>query len=304
MQNRQLQLLFHPVFFISLLILLVNDFYLKPELHNWFTGKLSDFSGLLAFTIFFSAFFYTRRLIICLCVATLFIWWKSSLSQPMIEFLAYNNIPIGRTVDYSDLIALPAIVLSLLIKPQKERLLLLQPILKVAICIISFFAFTATSYYRKFSIRPDLGNTIDYTRTYKTRFTKEEILQKLESFGIRYSIDSFTVAPLRFYGGSLIIETKDSVEENKIIIDADRKDTSVFFRINEMPFIEILNLSVGEDIIPKIRIRTYRNLKSNTIILESINPGEKYYDEYLRHSNKTKKRVQRLVENGLIKKLM
>ncbi len=46
-----------PVFLASLALLLVNDFYLKAQFGNWFTGKLSDFAGLIAFALFWSAVF-------------------------------------------------------------------------------------------------------------------------------------------------------------------------------------------------------------------------------------------------------
>ena len=48
-------ILISPGFVISLFLLLINDFYLKPELDSSFTGKLSDFAGLFVFTLFWMA---------------------------------------------------------------------------------------------------------------------------------------------------------------------------------------------------------------------------------------------------------
>jgi len=45
-------------FVICLGLLLLNDFYLKFEYHNWLTGKLSDFCGLFIFPVFWSAIFF------------------------------------------------------------------------------------------------------------------------------------------------------------------------------------------------------------------------------------------------------
>lgn len=48
LNDRQSLLLANPVFISSLLLLLLNDFVFKPVYHNWLTGKLSDFCGLIA----------------------------------------------------------------------------------------------------------------------------------------------------------------------------------------------------------------------------------------------------------------
>ena len=51
----------NPVFIISVLILITNDFYLKAAFHNDLTGKLSDFAGLFAFPFLFSALLYKNK---------------------------------------------------------------------------------------------------------------------------------------------------------------------------------------------------------------------------------------------------
>ena len=48
--------LYRILFLVSIFLLLINDFYLKYEYHNYLTGKLSDFPGLFAFSIFFQLF--------------------------------------------------------------------------------------------------------------------------------------------------------------------------------------------------------------------------------------------------------
>ncbi len=45
----------------ALVILLVNDYYLKATFSNWFTGKLSDFSGLLLVGLIVAAHFKRHR---------------------------------------------------------------------------------------------------------------------------------------------------------------------------------------------------------------------------------------------------
>src|SRR5438552_2623668 len=91
-------------------VLLLNDFVLKPALHNWLTGKLSDFAGLAAITIFLAAIWPHHVWRVGVSVALLFTFWKSPESQGLIDlFNAIAPIQIGRTVDWSDLAALTAV---------------------------------------------------------------------------------------------------------------------------------------------------------------------------------------------------
>ena len=49
------------MFLVAPGLLAANDWLRKPLLHNTLTGKLSDFAGLLAFTIFCNAVFPRQR---------------------------------------------------------------------------------------------------------------------------------------------------------------------------------------------------------------------------------------------------
>lgn len=94
-------------FAFSLLALLVNDAWLKSAYPGVVSGKLSDFSGIAVVSfLLFTAQPHRPHLVGGIIVAA-FAWWKSPLSQPAIDaanlFLPYH---IGRTVDYSDLVAL------------------------------------------------------------------------------------------------------------------------------------------------------------------------------------------------------
>ena len=65
MTDRKLNILASPGFVISLLLLLLNDFVFKTQFHNQLTGKLSDFAGVSAFSLFWAAFFPRRKTLIC-----------------------------------------------------------------------------------------------------------------------------------------------------------------------------------------------------------------------------------------------
>ncbi|WP_343558879.1 hypothetical protein [Sphingobacterium sp.] len=101
----RLKHLVSPLFIFFLVLLIVNDFFLKAAFHNAVTGKLSDFSGLFIFPIFWSAIFPRHKLSVFITTAVLFVFWKSNYSSGIIQFLK-PYFSIARTVDPTDLIAL------------------------------------------------------------------------------------------------------------------------------------------------------------------------------------------------------
>lgn len=91
----------------SLLVLLLNDFWLKSVWPGVITGKLSDFAGIALVTLLLLAVAPRNRWSVFAAIATGFTYWKSPLSQPLIQWLN-DGLPwqVGRVVDYTDLIAL------------------------------------------------------------------------------------------------------------------------------------------------------------------------------------------------------
>jgi len=138
-----------PAFVAALGLLVLNDFLFKPLFHDWVTGKLSDFAGLFALAIFCAAFWPRHRRLIGTALTAAFVFWKSGSSQPLIDWLnGFAPLPIARTVDYSDLWALPAVWLGL----RAERRM--QPwslpgAAQGALALFAAIAFTATSIARE-----------------------------------------------------------------------------------------------------------------------------------------------------------
>lgn len=108
------------LFTLFLGLLVVNDLFLKGLYPGWWTGKLSDFSGLLIFPIVvFALTGWKQKHIIWLTIGG-FLFWKSGLSQPLIDgWNAIMPVHLSRVIDYSDLIAL-------LMVPFSFRILLKQ----------------------------------------------------------------------------------------------------------------------------------------------------------------------------------
>ncbi|MDR2954408.1 MAG: hypothetical protein LBV43_04940 [Prevotella sp.] len=142
MEKNKLQ---HPLFIISVILLLCNDFYFKQAYGNVITGKLSDFAGLLAFPFFFSCLLPSWRKYIHILTAILFVWWKSSLAQPIIDVVNSVGIPVSRVVDFSDNIALISILISYLLLSKEIEFKKINTALSSVIVVVSSFSFMATS---------------------------------------------------------------------------------------------------------------------------------------------------------------
>lgn len=101
-------------FLLSLAALLLNDLWLKGLYPGFFTGKLSDFAGIALVALLLLACDPAHHWRTVAGIVLAFTWWKSPLSQSFIDaFNAMSHFPIGRVVDYTDLISfavLPSIV--------------------------------------------------------------------------------------------------------------------------------------------------------------------------------------------------
>ena len=141
----------------ALALLVINDFALKPLFHNALTGKISDFAGLFALALFAAAWCPRRRAACGGAIAVAFVWWKTEHSQAVIDWLnGVMPFAVGRTVDLTDFIALPAIGLGLWAAPRVESWPLPRRA-QVALAVIAPLAFTATSTVDHVSRRTTLA---------------------------------------------------------------------------------------------------------------------------------------------------
>lgn len=137
---KKLNRLAHPVFLVSLFILFFNDLILKTVFHNYLTGKLSDFAGLLAFPFFWSVLFPKRIKEIHIAVALFFVFWKSPFSEDFVDFFG-----LYRVVDFSDNIALMSILVSFWLLKQESVIYKVHPVFLKLIFLLSCLSFVATS---------------------------------------------------------------------------------------------------------------------------------------------------------------
>jgi hypothetical protein len=174
-KSPKLYLLKKNLFLIGILILILNDFYLKYSFPNALTGKLSDFSGLFIFPYFISIFFEKNASKIYLLTAIFFTFWKFEISQPFIDWISsFSNIAFYRTVDKTDLIAL--IVLPFSYQYFKRKLVEKENpkiILDSLIGILSMFIFVADS-----NPRETINLKIQSNKKYEISLSKDAIFEK------------------------------------------------------------------------------------------------------------------------------
>lgn len=147
---RNLKPLSNTVFIIGLLVLLLNDQWWKAAFHNDWTGKISDFAGMLIFPMFLVAVTRMRTLTAILLTAIGFIYWKSPFSQPLIDGInSLGGLQFARVVDYTDLWAFLVFPLTFIAleKPMHFNIesIHTRRLAQFIILPLSLFAFIATS---------------------------------------------------------------------------------------------------------------------------------------------------------------
>ena len=293
--QHQGRLLLHPLFILSIAILFLNDVHFKYEYHNWLTGKLSDFAGLFAFPIFFVAFFPSYKKYIFMGCALFFIWWKSALSQSLIDY-ASNFFSINRTVDYSDLMALIILPLAYQLKYTPHVLYSRATVSMIA--VVSLFSFCNTSMgYRELYYPYRDQYEVRDERTFKTK-GKEVFFDKLKKMGIEYRKDSIRYYPAIKYDFYRRVQSGDSAVTWMPV--TNNNDTAMYL-MRKRPFYIIPEYIINGDTFRNIEfhfndIGPYdAKLKTKTVWLESFrmsDPGK-----YWNRKKKYKKTLKALFKD-------
>jgi hypothetical protein len=202
------QKLTHPFFISSVLLLIINDWFLKAVFHNAFTGKISDFTGLFAFPFFLSALLPQWKKLLHILTAVFFIFWKSELSQPCINLLNAIHIPASRTIDFSDNIALVSIMISYQIFTRKNEYNA-KPFLIRAITVIACLAFMATSMPQE-----EKRKFVVINKEYRFNFSKRELVSRLNMVQLK------DVIQINKFSGAI-----DFDSETNVFHFAGQKDT-------------------------------------------------------------------------------
>lgn len=177
--NSRWSYLLNPVFTAGLFVLLCNDLYLKAAWTNALTGKLSDIAGVCILPLFIAFLFPAQKRFAAGFTALFFIFWKTELSTP---FLAWWNTHIAfglhRVADYTDLLVLPVLLLSVRVLHNPERFTFTDmykwPALRLGVLFLAVFAFGATSHVK--------GGLLPYRKDRSIPIEKQ--------YTVPYSVDS------------------------------------------------------------------------------------------------------------------
>lgn len=142
-------MLLHPAVWLSIGLLLLNDHYLKARYGNWWTGKLSDFAGMIFFPFLLQAAWelllslfgrFQRRsnlvLVVCMLLTALvfglsqvttwgaygYRWglgWLQWLTRGG-PFLGSPWLPVKHTADPTDLLGLLGMCITWWVGHQKQ----------------------------------------------------------------------------------------------------------------------------------------------------------------------------------------
>lgn len=271
------RLVFHPIFVFSLVVLLLNDFYLKQQFGNVITGKLSDFTGLIVFPIFFAVLFPISKKWISLVTAVLFLVWKTPVATPFIDFFnGFSFFKIQRVVDYSDYIAL--IVLPLAHKiinnesEEKASHNFILHLSKYSLMAASFFAICATSKNYHICQYQIPGGTVHIGKEYTIRQNKEKVIELIRSLGhdVREIEDSigYRYCILHYYQTDSIVVYNDNNKAIDTIINVKYNLKEINDRKTK---IEIINVTLSQsDNIQKWQVLKSLSKKYNKILKQHI----------------------------------
>lgn len=211
------QKLGNPFFITAVLVLILNDWYLKASFHNALTGKLSDFAGLFAFAYFLSALWPRRVMLVHVVTLVLFMAWKSPLAQPFIDSLNGLGIPVSRVVDYSDYLALFILPLSYYLFNASGSYRL-KPVLQSGLICVSLLSFVATSM-----VRGKYTKITGINKTYRFNFSKRELVSRVNSLQLEY-IKEFDKYVRSHNSGKSLKISPDTAS-----IDFDSKTSTFYF---------------------------------------------------------------------------
>ena len=240
-RRKSIEKLGHPVFIGAVLTLMLNDWYLKEVFHNDLTGKLSDFAGLLAFPFLFTALCPHHAKKIHLATVVLFVAWKSEYAGPLIVLGNAMGIPLGRTVDATDLLALVSVAVSYRLSGRVYTFRL-PPALNRLILVASAGAFTATTMAPRSTVRYEVVNKV-----YAFDFSRRELISKLNMLQVKEVIRAAKFSGLDgkidFEGDADVFRYRDRQDTLVVLLDYKKledSDTITFRRAYRAPLAQLL----------------------------------------------------------------
>ncbi|HLZ17148.1 MAG TPA: hypothetical protein VKQ08_08910 [Cyclobacteriaceae bacterium] len=223
--TRDKYLVLNFAFLTCLMVLFLNDHFLKFKLANALTGKLSDAAGIIILPLLIAYLFPTeKKRTIIVVSALLFVFWKSPFSQGFIDrYNEYALIPTSRVVDDSDLYVLLLLPIPYGIMRRIDRLpgFKVTQINPLLVIIPTVIALIATSPPPSYYYTRSKGNLTCYKCDVTVSHNQDVIVAKLKSWGIVFD----SIAPV----DSLVLRRVPGLKKenarvyrlNQLIIEKD-----------------------------------------------------------------------------------
>jgi len=175
--------LLNYVFIFCLVVLFVNDHYIKFNYSGWLSGKLSDAAGIIILPLILAYIFPKIGKMAVIVSALLFLFWKSEFSQALIDlYNQYSFVETSRIIDYSDLVVFVFLPVPYYIINNINQLdfIKVNQINPLAILIPSFAVLIATSPPASYYYNRSDANLTCYDCSIKVNYTQAEIINKLK----------------------------------------------------------------------------------------------------------------------------
>lgn len=279
MKSPTRSLLLHPLFLINLIILIVNDGWLKYAWPGFITGKLSDITGIFVFIVFLNTLLPNKKWFTAVFTVLFFTWWKSPLSGSVITCINETlHLPIQRVVDYTDLFALLVIPAAWRLQPFEYKTILLSRLVKPVAFLFTLHALCATSYYRPGYITP--ANHLWLDKTYKTKLTEDQVLHKLDSMHISYHLDSVEMYPA--ITTNLYLKVEHGEDSTEWVSAAEIQTPRLYYKYIDEPYYKIPSLELEQDTLRNIKFRVQNLGRKRLLEVISLEvPGKMNFAYYM-----------------------
>lgn len=301
MKPNKASLLLHPVFIVSLTVLLLNDFYWKYAYGNWLTGKLSDVAGLVVFPIFlFEVFRKVSKTFLLIFTILFFTWWKSPLSQPLINIFYSFDIQLHRTIDYTDLFAMAVLPFVYFLKPVSYlRFPLFQETLRHVLGVVAFFALCADTPYRVLPYNRYSPNEVRYSEEFCWAGNQAEILQHLKDKGLTVTEETERYYPLYPAYNELFYRVKTSDTSFQWKAVASTPDSVIYMKqsLYERQYL-VAEYTFEGEVFQNIRFRLYADDDKEKIVCARMVSFDSHDENYKPSPNKKmKKKLKKFFED-------
>lgn len=279
MKSPTRSLLLHPVFLINLIVLIINDNWLKYAWPGFITGKLSDVTGIFVFIVFLNAMHPNKKWFTAVFTVLFFTWWKSPLSGAAIAWINETmQLPVQRVVDYTDLFALLVIPVAWRLQPFEYKTIAATRFVKPVAFLFTLHAICATSMYRPGYITP--ANQVWLDKTYKTKLTEEQVLGKLDSLHIAYQLDSVEMYPA--ITTNLYLKVEHGKDSTEWVSAAEMENPRLYYQYKDEPYYKIPRLELEQDTLKNIKFRVQDLGRKRSIEVISVEvPGQMNLGYYM-----------------------